>query len=189
MKVTELDLPGVLLIETRRFDDKRGWFLESWNAARYREAGVDLSFVQDNVSFSRKGVLRGLHFQDPHPQGKLVWVVQGEVWDVAVDVRRGSPTFGRWLGHTLSANNARQLFIPEGFAHGFVVLSETALVCYKCTAPYRPEAERTLRWDDPDVGIEWPISDPVVSEKDAGGSGLAEYVATLRAGQSSPRPH
>jgi dTDP-4-dehydrorhamnose 3,5-epimerase len=169
VKVTELRLPGVLLFEPRRFEDHRGWFAESWNARRYRDAGLDASFVQDNTAFSRRGVLRGLHFQDPHPQGKLVWALAGEVWDVAVDVRPGSPTFGEWLSCTLSAENARQIFIPEGFAHGFLVLSDSALCCYKCTDLYRPEAEGTLLWNDPDLAIPWPIADPILSEKDREG--------------------
>jgi dTDP-4-dehydrorhamnose 3,5-epimerase len=166
-------LPGVLLLEPRVFRDSRGTFMETWRERRYREVGVSGPFVQDNVSASRRGVLRGLHVQHPHPQGKLVSVLNGEVWDVAVDVRVGSPTFGRWLGCVLSAENARQLWIPEGFAHGFVALADASVVHYKCTDVYRPEAERTVRWDDPAIGIEWPIDDPVLSERDLGGSLLA----------------
>jgi dTDP-4-dehydrorhamnose 3,5-epimerase len=174
VNVTELDLPGVRLIEPRRFGDARGWFMEIWNQERYHAAGLEFGFVQDNLSFSSRGVLRGLHFQDPHPQGKLVWVGSGEIWDVAADVRPDSPTFGKWVASTLSAENGRQLFIPEGYAHGFVVLSEQALVAYKCTTPYRPECEHTIRWDDPDLGIDWPINAPIVSEKDVRGNWLAE---------------
>lgn len=173
MNVTETALPGVLLLEPRVFPDERGHFMETWNRDRYAAAGVPDRFVQDNVSVSRRGVLRGLHFQHPHAQGKLVSVPWGEVWDVAVDVRAGSPRFGQWVGYSLSAENARQLWIPEGFAHGFVVLSERAVFQYKCTDVYHPEAERTLRWDDPELAIEWPVSDPLVSEKDAQGVTLS----------------
>jgi dTDP-4-dehydrorhamnose 3,5-epimerase len=169
MRVEATPLPGVLLIETRRFRDPRGYFQEMWNQQRYREAGVPGEFVQDNLSMSRKGVLRGLHYQLPHAQAKLVSVMEGEIWDVAVDLRLGSETFGRWHAETLSAENARQLYIPGGFAHGFVVLSETALVSYKCTDHYHPEAEHTLLWDDPELGIDWPVADPVLSEKDGAG--------------------
>lgn len=177
MNVTETALPGVLLLEPRVFHDERGWFLETWRLDRYAAAGVAGPFVQDNVSRSRRGVLRGLHFQQPHPQGKLVSVLHGSVWDVAVDVRRGSPEFGRWVGYELSARNARQLWIPEGFAHGFVVLSEEAVFQYKCTDVYQPHAERTLRWDDPGLAIDWPVRDPVVSEKDVQGRLLREVPA------------
>jgi len=167
MKVTETELPGVLLVEPRIFRDHRGFFFESWSAERYRQAGIPGPFVQDNVSRSSRGVLRGLHFQNPHPQGKLVTVLEGEVFDVAVDLRVGSPTFGKWAGYYLSAENGRQLYIPEGFAHGFVVTSEFAIFSYKCTEYYRPEADRSLRWNDPEIGIEWPVKEPVLSPKDA----------------------
>jgi dTDP-4-dehydrorhamnose 3,5-epimerase len=160
-------LSGVLLLEPRVFRDSRGFFAETWHRERYAQLGIGAHFVQDNVSFSRRGVLRGLHYQNPSAQGKLVSVLQGEVFDVAVDLRRGSPTFARWVGIELSAENLRQLWIPEGFAHGFVVTSETALFSYKCTEFYRPEHERSLRWNDPEIGIEWPVPEPVLSPKDA----------------------
>ena len=166
MKVTPTALPEVLVIEPKFFGDARGYFFESYSARRYAEAGITATFVQDNVSRSRRGVLRGLHYQHPHGQGKLVGVLEGEVFDVAVDVRRGSPTFGRWVGECLSADNKRQLYLPPGFAHGFLVTSEEALFAYKCTDYYHPETERSIRWDDPRIGIEWPIAGPVVSAKD-----------------------
>jgi dTDP-4-dehydrorhamnose 3,5-epimerase len=174
MKVVATELCDVLEIDARAVGDERGWFLEAWHAERYGEAGIPGGFVQDNVSFSRRGVLRGLHFQHPHGQAKLVGVLQGEVWDVAVDVRAGSPSFCRWVGRTLSERNRRQLFIPAGFAHGFVVLSDTALFWYKCSSLYRPEAEGVVRWDDPALGIRWPLERPTVSARDAGAPALAD---------------
>jgi len=179
MKVTETELPGVLLVEPRIFRDHRGFFFESWSAERYRQAGIPGPFVQDNVSRSSRGVLRGLHFQNPHPQGKLVTVLEGEVFDVAVDLRVGSPTFGKWAGYYLSAENGRQLYIPEGFAHGFVVTSEFAIFSYKCTEYYRPEADRSLRWNDPEIGIEWPVEEPILSPKDAAAPLLGELLPAL----------
>jgi len=167
VKVTELGLPGVLLLEPRIFGDERGFFLETFNVERYSEVGLTLPFVQDNLSRSRKGTLRGLHFQQPQAQGKLVQVLAGAVWDVVADVRRGSPTFGRWLGLELSAENRFQLWVPPGFAHGFCVLSDSADFFYKCTALYAPQHERALRWDDPELGIRWPIDRPTLSAKDA----------------------
>ena len=179
MTVTPTALPGVMLIERRVFSDDRGWFVEAWNAERYREAGIAEAFVQDNVSYSRHGVLRGLHLQrDPHAQGKLVSVLHGEVWDVAVDVRPASPTFGQWVGETLSAENGRQLYIPPGFAHGFVVTGDDAVFVYKCTEAYAPHAEGCIRWDDPDIGIAWPVASPTVSERDAAAGGLHEVIAS-----------
>lgn len=174
MKVFETELEGVLVLEPRVFPDDRGHFLEVWHEARYGDVGVDASFVQDNASLSKPGVLRGLHVQNPHPQGKLVSVLHGEVFDVAVDLRAGSSTFGRWVGRNLSSENNRQLYVPEGFAHGFVVLGGNALVTYKCTEFYRPESELTLRWDDPELDIEWPVEEPILSEKDAAGLALRE---------------
>ena len=174
MTVRETSLPGVLLLESRVYRDERGWFKEAWHEARYREAGVDATFVQDNVSYSEHGVLRGLHLQNPRPQGKLVGVLSGEVFDVAVDVRAGSATFGQWVGETLSAENGRQLWIPPGFAHGFVVTGDHAVFLYKCTDVYAPEAELSVRWDDPDIGIGWPLIEPVVSPKDAAAPSLAD---------------
>ena len=167
MKVVETSLPEVLIIEPKRFGDERGFFMETYQAERYAGAGIPARFVQDNLSSSQRGVLRGLHFQHPDPQGKLVSVLQGEVFDVAVDIRRGSPTYGQWTGVVLSAENARQVWVPEGFAHGFCVLSETALFAYKCTRYYDRDAEAVIRWDDPAIGIDWPLADPVLSAKDA----------------------
>lgn len=167
MNVLETPLPGLVLIEPKVFGDARGFFLESYNEERYAEAGVAERFVQDNLSRSARGVLRGLHYQLPTLQGKLVTVIDGEVFDVAVDVRRGSPHFGAWHGVHLSADNKRQLYVPPGFAHGFVVLSDSALFSYKCTAPYRPMEEGSIRWDDPDLGIAWPFDSPTLSAKDA----------------------
>lgn len=176
MKIIETTLPGVLIIEPRVFGDARGFFMETWNALAFAEAGLDLTFVQDNHSRSQKGVLRGLHFQNPLPQGKLVRVTRGAVFDVAVDLRWSSPSFGKWVGVELSADNQRMLWVPEGFAHGFLTLEDDTDFLYKCTAPYEPSCEFTLAWDDPAVGIEWPLSgiDPIISEKDARGLSLAD---------------
>jgi dTDP-4-dehydrorhamnose 3,5-epimerase len=177
MKVTETSLPGVLLIEPKVFGDARGFFLESWNARAFREAtGVDAAFVQDNHSRSVRGVLRGLHYQLVRPQGKLVRVVSGEVFDVAVDLRRSSPTFGRWTGVRLDAATHRQLWIPPGFGHGFLVLSETADFLYKTTEYWSPEHDRSLAWNDPTVGIEWPLAGtaPMLAAKDASAPRLAD---------------
>jgi dTDP-4-dehydrorhamnose 3,5-epimerase len=177
MTAEETELPGVLLLRPRVFADDRGHFLETWRRERYARAGVAADFVQDNASYSRHGVLRGLHFQQPHGQGKLVSVLLGEVWDVAVDVRAGSPTFGRWTGYTLSADNGHQLWIPPGFAHGFVVTSAEAVFSYKCTDVYHPEAELTIRWDDPDLAVTWPVRPTLVAEKDAAAPTLAQIPA------------
>jgi dTDP-4-dehydrorhamnose 3,5-epimerase len=187
MTVEETALPGVLLLRPRRFADARGHFLETWRRDRYAEAGIGADFAQDNASYSRRGVLRGLHFQQPHGQGKLVSVLLGEVWDVAVDVRAGSPTFGRWVGYTLSADNARQLWIPPGFAHGFVVTSPEAVFSYKCTDVYHPEAELTVRWDDPDVAVAWPVQPALVAEKDAAAPRLGEIPADRLPRYEGPR--
>jgi dTDP-4-dehydrorhamnose 3,5-epimerase len=175
MIVETTPLPGVLLVKPDVFGDSRGFFLESWNRRRYAEAGLNRDFVQDNQSLSRRGILRGLHFQNPQPQGKLVQVLQGEVFDVAVDIRLGAPTFGQWYGAILSEENHHQLWIPEGFAHGFCVTSNTALFAYKCTDFYNPQAEFSLRWDDPDLGIDWPIGNPVLSAKDQAGVLLKDF--------------
>ena len=169
MKVVGTDIPGVVVVEPRVFGDARGWFAEQYNAERYRAAGIDAAFVQDNESFSAKGVVRGLHWQAaPYTQAKLVRVVQGAVWDVVVDIRRGSPTLGRHVAVTLSAENRRQLYIPRGFAHGFIVLEDDTLFSYKCDRLYCPSAERGLRFDDPALGIVWPeVGVPLtLSEKD-----------------------
>lgn len=169
MKVTPLAIPEVKLITPKVFGDARGYFMESWNAQRFREAGLDLEFVQDNQSGSRRGTLRGLHYQIKRPQGKLVRVTNGTVFDVAVDMRAGSPTFGAWVGGCLSGENRQMLWVPEGFAHGFYVMSEFAEFQYKCTDVYAPEFERTVMWNDPDIGIDWPLegTEPLLSEKDA----------------------
>lgn len=166
LKQTETDLPGVVILEPRVFRDDRGYFLETWNQSRYAEKGLPERFVQDNLSFSTKGVLRGLHYQHPQGQGKLVSVIHGAVFDVAVDIRVGSPTFARWVGVTLSGENNRALYIPPGFAHGFVVLGDTALFSYKCTEYYAPKFEASLLWDDPDLAIAWPEASPILSPKD-----------------------
>ena len=154
MKVIETAIPGPLIIEPRVFGDQRGFFMETWNEAGFKAAGLDLTWVQDNHSRSQKGVLRGLHFQNPDPQGKLVRVTNGAVFDVAVDLRRTSPNFGKWVGVELSAENQRMFWVPEGFAHGFLTLEDDTDFLYKCTAPYAPQSEHTLAWDDPAVGID-----------------------------------
>lgn len=176
MKVIETAIPGVLIIEPRVFGDSRGFFMETWNAATFADAGLDLAFVQDNHSRSQKGVLRGLHFQNPGAQGKLVRVTNGAAFDVAVDLRQSSPTFGQWVGVELSAANKRMFWVPEGFAHGFLTLEDDTDFLYKCTAPYAPRSEYTLAWNDSAVGIDWPLEglDPIISEKDARGLSLAQ---------------
>ena len=175
-------LEGLLRIQPDVFGDARGFFQETWNQNRYADAGLDRDFVQDNLSYSRRGILRGLHFQNPGAQGKLVYVLQGEVFDVAVDVRSGSPTFGQWYGLTLSAENHLQLFVPEGFAHGFCVTSEYALFAYKCTSFYNPSAEHSILWNDPEIGIAWPIENPELSGKDREGKPLSEFDPKLLSG-------
>jgi dTDP-4-dehydrorhamnose 3,5-epimerase len=167
MKLIETDLPGCVVIEPAVHGDARGWFYESFHAEKYKNAGLDLRVVQSNVSRSAHGVLRGLHYQWPNPQGKLVGVIAGEVYDVAVDIRVGSPTFGRWAAVILSADNKRQFWIPEGFAHGFAVLSDHAIFSYHCTALYDRAADAAIRWNDADLAIDWPISAPLLSDKDA----------------------
>jgi len=167
LKFFEKSLPGVLLIEPMVFEDDRGYFMETYHTGKYSEAGLDQAFVQDNHSQSRQFTLRGLHYQLKHPQGKLVYVITGEILDIAVDIRSGSPTFGRWTGTLLSDKNKRQLFIPGGFAHGFCVLSEIADVIYKCTDVYTPGDEYGILWSDPAIDIVWPIENPGLSEKDA----------------------
>lgn len=174
MRTFALGLPGPLVIEPRVHGDARGFFLETWHASRYGEAGLPAKFVQSNLSRSGAGVVRGLHYQYPESQGKLIWVPEGRVFDVAVDIRRGSPTFGQWAGIELSSENHRQLYVPEGFAHGFCVLGETALLSYMCTVEYRPEHDAVIAWDDPDIGIRWPVGDAVVSDRDAAAPRLAE---------------
>jgi dTDP-4-dehydrorhamnose 3,5-epimerase len=175
MKVTEAELAGVVIIEPVVRADERGTFSEVYSRQRYVEAGIAADFVQDNLSRSQRGVLRGLHFQEPRPQGKLVQALTGTVWTVVVDVRRGSPTFARWFGCELTG--ARQLWVPPGFAHGFCVLSETSEYLYKCTDAYLPSADRAIRWNDPALGIKWPVSAPILSAKDAGAPLLADAPA------------
>jgi len=167
MNVKETKLPEVLVLEPAVFSDERGFFLETWNSTRYEEAGIKGFFVQDNISFSKKGVLRGLHFQYPQSQGKLVQVLSGEVVDVAVDIRKDSPTFGQWVSEVLSDANNRQIYIPLGFAHGYCVISETAVFSYKCTDFYNPGSEGGIIWNDPDINIDWPLEEPILSSKDA----------------------
>ena len=177
MEVKETEIPGLRIIQPKVFGDARGFFFESYSAERYRQIGVDATFLQDNVSFSRRGILRGLHFQNPGAQGKLVQVLQGEVFDVAVDVRKGSKTFGKWFGLFLNEENRTQFWIPAGFAHGFMVTSETALFSYKCDAYYSPQTEYSLLWNDPDVGIVWPEIAPILSGKDEKGLRLRDFEA------------
>ena len=174
MKVIETSLPGCVVIEPAVFGDARGVFFETWNAERFGEHGLPTRFVQSNVSTSVKGVLRGLHYQWPRPQGKLVSVLEGEVYDVAVDIRRGSATFGRWEAVVLSAENKRQFWIPEGFAHGFAVLSEHAVFNYLCTDVYVKEADAGVRWNDARLAIDWPVAEPLLSAKDANAPFLDE---------------
>lgn len=167
IEVRETDLEGVLLIETKQFNDDRGFFLETYNAGKYKDAGLKEDFVQDNCSHSKKGALRGLHYQVNKPQGKLVSALKGEIFDVAVDIRKESKTFGKWYGAVLSDKNRKQLYVPVGFAHGFLVLSDEADVTYKCTELYSPQDERSLIWSDEEIGIEWPKgATPILSEKD-----------------------
>lgn len=187
MKILETALPGVLLIEPAVHGDHRGFFLETYHREKYREAGLDVVFVQDNHSKSAQGTLRGLHAQDRKPQGKLVRAIEGEIFDVAVDMRRGSPTFGQWVGEVLSAENFRQLYIPPDFLHGFYVISETAQVEYKCTDVYDPGHELSVTWNDPEIGIDWPlvtgadgqVQAPLLSAKDAEAPRLAEITDRL----------
>ncbi len=175
MKVTELELPGLKLIEPNRFGDQRGWFAEVWQAARYRDAGIREDFVQDNLARSSQGVLRGLHAQEPYAQGKLVQVFVGRVFDVAVDLRVGSPTFGRWHGVVLDQDKGLQFYVPPGFGHGYYVMSEHALFGYKTTDIYSPQSEFAVRWDDPTIAIDWPLDGaPTLSDKDRSAALLAD---------------
>ncbi len=170
-------LPDVIIIRSEVFEDSRGFFMETWNRRDFEHAGIDADFVQDNYSSSVAGTVRGLHYQIKRAQGRLVRVVKGEVFDVAVDLRKSSPDFGQWASEILSAENKKQIWIPPGFAHGFLVLSETAEFEYKCTDYYAPEHERTIRWDDPDIGVDWPLADgqsPILSRKDQAGLPLKE---------------
>ncbi|MEO8460147.1 MAG: dTDP-4-dehydrorhamnose 3,5-epimerase [Dokdonella sp.] len=174
MKLIKTELPGCVVIEPAVHGDARGFFYESYNAQRFAEHGLDLKFVQTNVSRSVRNVLRGLHYQWPNPQGKLVSVLEGEVYDVAVDIRVGSPTFGRWAAAILTADNKRHFWIPEGFAHGFAVLSDNATFVYQCTAFYDRAADASVRWNDGKIAVDWPISAPLLSDKDAGAPFLAD---------------
>lgn len=180
MKRIETPLAGALVFEIGRYEDDRGWLSEVWNRRRYAEHGLDVEFQQENVSFSRGGVLRGLHFQSPNPQGKLITVLEGEVWDVGVDIRAGSPTYAQWFGVTLSGENGRQFWLPEGFAHGFLVLSERALVHYSCTVPHEAGNDRAVAWNDPEIGIRWPVEPRTISDRDRRAPRLSEL--TLPAG-------
>jgi dTDP-4-dehydrorhamnose 3,5-epimerase len=173
LAVEETSIPGVQLITPVVHGDARGFFFEAWRADRYAALGLP-PFVQDNVSRSSRGVLRGLHVQHPHPQGKLIQALEGEIFDVAVDVRVGSPTFGQWTGHRLSSENHSQLYVPPGVAHGFCVLSDSALITYKCTDLYHPETELTIAWDDPTIAVAWPIDGPMLSGRDAAGRRLSD---------------
>ena len=181
IKVTKASIEGLYIIEPTVHGDERGYFVETYNQKDMCEAGLSMIFVQDNQSMSTKGVLRGLHFQKQYPQGKLVRVIQGKVFDVAVDLREGSETFGKWFGVTLTAENKKQFFIPKNFAHGFIVLSDSAEFCYKCTDFYHPNDEGGLLWSDPDIGVEWPMpegmskSDLIISDKDRVWGGISEY--------------
>ena len=175
IKVTPCDIDGLYVIEPKVFGDERGYFVETYNKQEFAANGLDMEFVQDNQSKSKKGVLRGLHFQKQHPQGKLVRVLSGEVFDVAVDIRKGSDTYGKWFGVVLSEDNMKQFYVPEGFAHGYYVLSDTAVFSYKCTDFYHPEDEGGILWNDPEIGIQWPVEDGVevvLSEKDQRREGI-----------------
>jgi dTDP-4-dehydrorhamnose 3,5-epimerase len=188
VRILPTELPGVLLVEPTVHRDDRGFFLETWHAQKYAAEGLDARFVQDNHSRSTRGTLRGLHAQLARPQGKLVRASQGEIYDVAVDIRVGSPHFGRSVGFVLSADNFRQLWIPEGFAHGFCVLSETAELQYKCTDVYDPSSEITVAWDDPALGIAWPVREPLLSAKDRSGKRLSAFAESeLPRHPGSPR--
>jgi len=177
MKFNPTEIPDVILIEPELFEDHRGFFMEIWHKKKFAEAGIELDFVQDNHSKSSQGILRGLHYQVKQAQGKLVKVIDGEVFDVAVDMRKSSLTFGSWVGETLSSDNRKIMWVPPGFAHGFYVISDSAEITYKCTDYYAPQFERTLKWDDKDLNIDWPLlagMDPVISEKDANGNSYVD---------------
>lgn len=180
MEFRRLDIPEVILVEPNVIHDARGFFLETYHRDKYAAGGIPETFVQDNQSFSRKGVLRGLHAQLRHPQGKLVRAIIGEIFDVAVDIRPDSPTFGKWVGAVLTEENAQQLYVPPGFAHGFCVLSDIAHVQYKCTDVYQPGDEIGVVWNDPEIGIDWPVGDPVLNDKDRNAPRLADIVQRLR---------
>lgn len=178
-KFIKTAIPGVVLVEPDTYRDERGFFMETYHQTRYAEGGIEYLFVQDNHSHSRKGTLRGLHYQLKHSQAKLIYVSGGEIFDVAVDIRRGSPTFGKWVGAHLTEENSRQIYVPKGFAHGFYTLSETADVIYKCTDFYAPGDEYGILWSDPDIGIEWPEKNPLLSKKDSRNTRLSEIPEDL----------
>lgn len=186
MSFQRLAIPEVILVQPTAYHDDRGFFVETYHSRRYAEGGIPEVFVQDNHSFSKARVLRGLHAQLYKPQGKLVRAILGEIFDVAVDIRPGSPTFGRWVGEVLSGDNFRQLYVPPGFAHGFVVLSDTAHVQYKCTELYDKTDEIGIVWNDPEIGVDWPVKDPVINDKDRQAPRLADIVHRLRAAQAGP---
>jgi len=177
MEFTATQIPEVIVIDPVVFEDQRGFFMETWQAQKFKEAGIDANFVQDSQSRSTQGTVRGLHYQIEQAQGKLIRVIQGEAFDVLVDLRKSSPTFGQWVGEILSAGNRRIIWVPPGFAHGFQVLSDSADFEYRCTDFYAPEHERTIRWDDPDIGVDWPLQDgqkPMMSDKDLAGVALKD---------------
>lgn len=178
MDIETTDFPGLIVIRPKVFEDERGYFFESWQEERYRDAGIAERFVQDNRSYSRAGILRGLHYQKRHPHGQLVWIVEGEIFDVVVDLRRDSPTFRKWYGRHMSAKTPEQIYMPPGFAHGFCVLGDSAAVHYKCTGQYRPNDEGGLNWKDPDIGIDWPVDGPMVSARDEAFPNLADFKDT-----------
>jgi len=177
VNISKCDIEGLAILEPKVFGDSRGFFLELWSQPRFEAAGLPADFQQDNMSYSRRGILRGLHYQNPNPQGKLITVLEGEVFDVAVDLRRSSKTFGKWHSLILSGENKKQFYLPPGFAHGFQVLSEAALFFYKCSQPYSPKDEMSVRWDDPALAIPWPLKDPVLSDKDRKGLLLRDVPA------------
>lgn len=179
MEIEKTPINGVILFKPKIWGDKRGYFVETWRQDSYAAAGIDLPFVQDNHSMSRGNILRGLHFQKTHPQGKLVRVSLGSVWDVAVDIRPGSPTFGKWFGATLTAENQHQLWVAPGLAHGFAVLSDEAHFHYKCTDYYHPEDEACILWNDPELAVGWPLTKPVLSDKDTKGMSFREYARNI----------
>jgi len=180
MQIKPTPLDGMLILEPQIFEDERGYFMETHHNQRFQSADIDCTFVQDNLSFSKKNVLGGLHFQKTKPQAKLIQAVSGGIFDVGVDLRKGSPTFGKWFGVVLSEENKRQFFVPEGFAHGFCVLSQSAHVAYKCSDFYDPQDEGGLHWSDPDIAIDWPLKDPIISAKDCQFGYLKDQVAHLR---------
>lgn len=166
MNIKKTDFPGLIYIEPRIFGDSRGWFLETWNEEQYKQIGITGPFVQDNISYSSRGVVRGLHYQKPYSQGKLIFVIQGSVWDVVVDLRKSSPKFGKWIAFNLTEEKKEQLYVPAGFAHGFCVLSDSALFQYKCTDKYSLQSEQGIMWNDPHLNIPWPVDNPLISNKD-----------------------